>query len=48
MKAPKNPNLSLKLRPSLKSWLKVYCFKEEISMTKIITRLLEQFKSEQS
>jgi len=44
-KTPKNPNLSLKLQPDLKAWLKVYCARNEISMTEIITDLLEKFKS---
>ena len=46
MKTPKKPNVSLKLRPDLKAWLKIYCATNEISMTEVITELIEKFKSE--
>lgn len=48
MKTPIKPNLSLKLRPDLKSWLKVYCATYERTMTEVITDLLEKLKTERT
>lgn len=45
MKTQNPPNLSLKLRPDLKQWLKIYCATNEISMTEVITELIEKFKT---
>ena len=47
-KEQKAPNITLRIPTPLKSWLKVYCATNEISMTEVITELLEKFKSEKS
>ena len=47
-KEQKAPNITLRISNHLKSWLKVYCATNELSMTEVITDLLEKLKAEKS